>query len=467
MWKSGLWPYNTPEDLFIYRIDSIIQGTKFLTRKDGSVEEAFPYEGSYCVTASVAYDLLCSLDQLSHIFSDKKRNDYIEIIRPLINFLIKNDETHAIISNHLASAVGALIRWDSLIGNEKKATDKANLLLDRIIKYQSDEGWFKEYEGADPGYQTLCLHYLSDVHLLRKDLNLLEPLAKSIRFLQYFIHPDGSFGGHYGSRCTRFYYPSGLLALANEIPEAKLISNYLVGSISKNQVVNLSCMDEPNLIPMFNSYALAASLEKNTNGDSNQESFSLIPCLSRKPFRKNFKHAGILIDRGIEHYSIINYKKGGVTFHFIDNKLVKQNTGVVIQCLNGNLGSNHFYDSSQHVSFNNNSIIIKNQIAKMPKRLTTPFQFLILRILCLSFFRFSIIREFIKKALVNYLITQPKLWPAWNVRKIQLGRDLEIIDQSKMTSGFQKIDLKSPFISIHMASQGYWQIQDELKTNGS
>ena len=467
LWKSDLWPYNTSEKVFLRRIDSLFKGTKFLTRKDGSLEEAFPLEGSFCVTASVAFDLLCSIDLLSDLLSNEKRNEYIAIIRPLINFLIKNDETHAIISNHLATALAALIRWVHIVGKDTKANERALQLLARILKHQSDEGWFKEYEGADPGYQSLCLSYLADVHLLRKDLNLLNPIAKSIRYLQYFVHPDGSFGGHYGSRCTRFYYPSGLLALAQEVPEAALISTFMAESISKNQVVQLSCIDEPNLIPMFNSYAWAASLKNSDVDDLNLEYLESLPCQRKEPFRNNFQDSGIIIDRGTDHYSIINYKKGGVTHHFIGNSLVQEDSGVVIQSRNGNLGSNHFYDPSQRVSLEDDCLVIRNQIAEMPKRLTTLSKFLILRILCISVFRFSNFRELVKILLVKYLITKPKLWPFWNVRKIQMGNNLKISDQCTLKSGYVKSSSSLPFVPFHMASQGYWQIQDECSLTGS
>ena len=65
LWVSGLWPYDSSEDSFVKRIKSIFAGTKSLTRKDGSLEEAFPNEGSYCVTALVAFDLLVSINLLS------------------------------------------------------------------------------------------------------------------------------------------------------------------------------------------------------------------------------------------------------------------------------------------------------------------------------------------------------------------------------------------------------------------
>ena len=37
-------------------------------------------------------------------------------------------------------------------------------------EHQSEEGWFKEYDGADPGYQTLCLLF-ADVQNYALTLN--------------------------------------------------------------------------------------------------------------------------------------------------------------------------------------------------------------------------------------------------------------------------------------------------------
>ena len=460
LWVSGLWPYDSCEDSFIEKIESLFVGAKFLTRKNGSLEEAFPNEGSYCVTALVAFDFLVTLDLLSHKISVSMRDEFVETIRPMVNFLIKSDESHAIISNHLATAVAALVRWDSLIG-DTKALAKAETLLGRLLNNQSEEGWSKEYEGADPGYQTLCLHYLSDLHLQRKEMNLFEPIAKSIRFLLYFAHPDGSFGGHYGSRCTRFYYPSGVLAMAKEIPEAAVLARYMQNSTAEKSVVGLSCMDDPNLSAMFNSYVWAANLTEQQNQSSVKINTQTLPCERREPFSKNFKDAGIFVDRGRDYYSIINYKKGGVIYHFSKKKLSVLDCGIVIQSPLGIWGSSHFYDKNQNVKIHDDRIQIRHRISEMPKKLTSPFKFLLLRILCFTIFRNYCIREFTKKILVSYLITKPTIWRIWNEREIRLGRSLEVSDEFELKAGYKKAETSKPFVPIHMASQGYWQIKDE------
>lgn len=458
LWVSGLWPFNSSEDVFLKRIYSLFYGTQFLTRKDGSLEEAFPNEGSYCVTALVAFDLLVTLDVLSEKISYSQKNTLLKILNPIVNFLIKNDENHAIISNHLATSVAALVRWHK-ITNDTSALRKAKTLVNRISHHQSVEGWFKEYEGADPGYLTLCLHYLTDAHFQQEKLGLFDPIAKSIKFLEYFVHPDGSFGGLYGSRCTKFYYPSGILSMAPFVPEAASLSSFMLTSINEQKVVGLSSMDTPNLIPMFNSYVWAALLSRNDSKVLlNTEP---LPCKRKYSFSKDFPEAGLFVDRSQNYYSIINYKKGGVTYHFTNDKLNRIDGGVLVRSPNGLLGSSQFYDHEQQVSIKDDRILIRHRISLMPKRLTTPFKFLILRTLCFSFFRFYNFRESVKKFLVKYLISKPKLWPIWNEREIILGEDLEIVDCCKLKKRYQKISLNEDFVSIHMASQGYWQIQDE------
>ena len=87
LWKAGLWPYSSATGSFYQRIDSIFQATAVMTRRNGSLEEAFPNEGSYCVTALVAFDLLCTLDLLASEIDEERLLKWKEVIAPLTKFL--------------------------------------------------------------------------------------------------------------------------------------------------------------------------------------------------------------------------------------------------------------------------------------------------------------------------------------------------------------------------------------------
>ena len=362
------------------------------------------------------------------------------------------------ISNHLATALAALVRWHKRT-RETRAEIKANELMQRILNHQSKEGWFCEYEGADPGYQSLCTYYLADVHQNRPDLKLLGPLQRSIDFLNYFAHPDGSFGGLYGSRCTRFYYPAGFLALADEIPEAEVLGNYMAESIARKRVVTLSAMDEPNLIPMFNCYCWAATLYEKQKGTP--RTVNAVPAQSATPFQRWFPEAGLLLDRGLDHYTVISTHKGGVVYHFVGNRPVMVDSGVVVQNHNKELGSSQSHSPSNRIERAEKSLKVVSQITAMPKQLPNPWQFIILRLLSLTVFRITTVREWIKQILVRLLITRKQNWRIENIRTIRLGRDLQIDDEIQLPNGYQRKEGFKIFVPIHMASQGYWQIQDE------
>jgi hypothetical protein len=456
LWNRGLWPYSTSKRSFLARIDALFMAAKLMTRKDGSLEEAFPNEGSYCVTALVSFDLLSTVELLHSEADQPTRVRWLGVVAPMINYLIRSDETHALISNHLATAVAALVCWHNLTDDEN-AEVRARMLLQRILTNQSTEGWFKEYEGPDPGYQTLCTYYLADIHLRRPDWKLLEPLRRSILFLWHFAHPDGSFGGLYGSRCTRFYYPAGLEALAAEIPEAAALANFMARSIAQSTVVTLSAMDDSNLVPMFNAYCWAATILHERDAD---RSGAVLPCLSLQD-RVDFPQAGIIVDGGSRHYSIISTHKGGVVMHFRDQKLAIHNAGMVVTNPRGKLGSTQAYSVENSVRMRENTVVIRAPITPMPKRLPDTIDFLLLRIFCMTLFRISMIREWFKQRLVHLLIARHKNWPAYNVREVKLGFELTILDKLEAPAGYTVMPNPGSFVPIHMASQGYWQRQDE------
>jgi len=129
--------------------------------------------------------------------------------------------------------------------------------MDGIYSRQSEEGWFLEYEGADPGYQTLDMHYQA---LFFKETDcdriVLAHVEKSLEFLAYFLHPDGSIGGEYGSRsCPHFFravsrlFPSTSCCRIHGLPWA--------AGLASGNSCGLADADERNSVPLATSYMLA------------------------------------------------------------------------------------------------------------------------------------------------------------------------------------------------------------------
>lgn len=458
--KHHLLPPMLSQDAILRRIDAMFQGAATLRYPNGSLEEAFPFESSFCVTALVAYDLLSAIALLQNHLTQEQQTRYLDIIRPMIQFLHRAEETHAFISNHLATAAVALYKWSALTHEPGEA--RGQQMLERILAEQSSEGWFREYEGADPGYQTLCTYYLADLHNLCPDLGLLDSLKQSIQFLWHFAHPDGSFGGYYGSRNTRFYYPAGIEALAQEISEATALARFMRDSIQNQATVILSVMDEPNLIPMFNAYCWAAVIFEQNPYPPFQKLPSL-PALSNQVWRSQFSQAGLLVDKGKEHYTIVSWHKGGVCYHFpLNSNQPVINTGIVVKNTKDQYFSSQAYQSQNQVTLNDNQVTIVSPLVAIHHQLPSPLQFIVLRLLNVTLMRNLTLSNLIKNFLVKFLITGKQILPICNRRLVQLGVNLEVQDRLEgEVKGLMAVPVQSPFSAIHMASQGYWQCQDD------
>lgn len=450
----GLLPAGFSEAAMRRRILAIFRGAERLRRGDGSLEEAFPYEGSFCVTALVAYDLLSAVELLGDRLAPAERDQCLAVVRPLIAFLLRVDETHAFISNHLATAAAALVKWSVLTGEDGE--ERGQALLARILARQSAEGWFDEYGGADPGYQTLCLYYLADLHRLRPSPELLDRLCRSLRFLWHFAHPDGSFGGLYGSRNTRFYYPAGVEYLAAFCPEAAALARFMRGAIARRTVVTLAALDEPNLVPMFNSCCWALVLAGELPAGP------LLPCLG-EPCRRHWPAAGLLVERGANHYSIISTHKGGVVYHFVGGERRLVEPGLVFRDRRGHWYSTQRQDAGNSLELADDRLTVSAALRPMTKQCPGPWQFIVLRLLNVTVMRQPWLREKVKQLLVRLLITGAGRARGSNRREIFLGEELRVIDTASANPGLLPYPLTGEFSAIHMASQGYWQIQDEAE----
>jgi hypothetical protein len=235
-------------------------------------------------------------------------------------------------------------------------------------------------------------------------------------------------------------------------------------SISNLTTVTLDAMDESNLIPMFNSYCWAAELLEKDRTDDSREKIEVagkLPALSGKPKLQQFPHAGLLIAGGPEFYTIISLHKGGVCYHYSGSKNFIDG-GVVAIDGKERYYSTQAYQNDNLVTIEDDTIIITTPFTMMCRTTQTPLRFLLLRLLNVTLMRNERIGNVVKNALVRLLITAKKRIPVSIRRTILIGPRCIIEDDWLGESGKLKV-VAHPghFVAIHMASQGYWQIQDE------
>ena len=441
-------------------IDSIIRAIKKIQRKNGSLEEAFPNENSFCVTALVAFDVLSAIRYLDNRITNKEKNEYLNIVRPLIYFIENNDEKHAVISNHLATAVAAIALWNKFTGkNLRRGKD----LLDVIYKHQSEEGWYREYDGVDPGYQTLCTYYLFCAYEVTGDERLLESLRRSVSFLKYFVQPDGTIGGLYGSRNTEVYYPGGQVALSLISKDFALVAALLhKGVLNGNHVFPMD-IDTGNFIPLINAYAVAALYYEKT-AKTIEDHLSDAPC--KEIFSKNFGHAGIHIHSTDHYYAVINYKKGGAlkVFDKETATLDIEDGGIFGTLAHGKRFSTQQFDEMQ--DFSNHTI--NGGFYAINESYPNPVTSILLRIFALTFFHSSCFRELFKKLIVSMLMTKKNRIDGSALRRFEFKDDKIIVHESiTQPDGCKYIGHSGKCKAIHMASSGYYLKQDQQKPEKS
>ena len=436
-------------------VDDLVNSVPKIAHRNGAVEEAFPEENSFCVTALVAFDCLSAIFRLKDDLDEQQIQDYLSIVKPLIGFISSNDETHAIISNHLATGVAAIALWNHL---SEDTNNRDKELLEIIYKHQSEEGWFLEYDGADPGYQTLCTYYLAAAQEVLQDDQLKDRIEKSISFLKHFIHPNSTIGGLYGSRNTEVYYPGGVTFFCDSSQEASAIDVCMQKGL--NQEINIlpQTIDRENLIPLVNSYAFAAF--------HYQEKTSDVELPFTKKFEIDFSQSGIYIHSNENYYCIVNYKKGGV-IKVIDKKLNTidiEDGGLIITNMRKKASTQIYSDA---INFNNKDI--KTQFFILDEGYPSYFQFGLIRLFALTIFKFRFLREVFKQAVVKLLITgKKKVEGVSAIRNFSfLENEVIVEDQVKGLDKNWKVERPGFFKSIHMASSGYNTFQNLKRNKGN
>jgi hypothetical protein len=231
-------------------VTAVIAGTHKQQRNDGSFEEAYPLESSCCVTALVLFNLLYAFFLNPDDFNDQSKMKLKYIVTKGYKFLQRASEGHGKIANHQATIIFAQWLSEKFLG-----TPKNQSLQKDFLKLQDSEGWFYEYYGADPGYQTLLNHYIAAYSQIE---NLGLPLRRahheSLKFCNLFCFNDGSYAGELGVRGTHIVYPSGTLMCEGNKTS---FSEWFTSSYaSTTQAVTPVCVDTNNLVPVLCSWSL-------------------------------------------------------------------------------------------------------------------------------------------------------------------------------------------------------------------
>ncbi len=296
-----------------------------------------------------------------------------------------------------------------------------------MFEWQSEEGWFQEYEGCDPGYHTLTIDFLAKYYAKSKDDTVLEPLRKAIEFASYFIHPDGSYGGEYGSRNTFNFYPHGFELMGRIYPLATQITDRFLLGIKSGKRAYLE--DERIFFHTVVNF-LQAYIDYNDNRSGSLE--------ERGDFVRDFDKAGIYVRSEKSSYAVISTAKGGVVKLFKNGEHLYSDNGLIARLRNFSIVVTHQVDRYE-TNIDKMRVEVSGQFGFIRPRFANPLKFILFRIGLLVLGRFS--SNLIRGVLQRMLITGKRKAPIAFKRTFVFGDKIKIIDEIKYLFPLAKKEL--------------------------
>lgn len=454
--------YATPLDGSPYHdrprlLEWIDRGLRFwcgLQHRDGSFDEAYPLERSLAATAFSSFYVAETLELLGERMPAGTRQAVLAALDKAAGWLSRNDETHGVLSNHLAAAAAATFQASRLLGTPAYA-DRSAYFRGRILSRQSPEGWYEEYGGPDPGYQTHGSFYLVRLWQLSADAELADSLRRAMTFLAECVHPDGSLGGEYASRDTKTYYPAAFEMFAPEDEAAAWIALTMRHAVARGTAAGLHGIDPYNYFPFLNNFVFAHRAVARPGPPSRAP---------RAPAREHtrwFPQAGLFIRRTPAYTAYVGTAKGGViqVYDARRDRLALSDCGFVGRTRRGGLVSTQYLDPRRSVEIADDRVVVRGAVAPVSRPVMRPGRFVAFRLFSLTAGRWPPVGRWLKRLLVRVLIHRRQSMRIAFRRTVAFGPDtVHITDEIAGPDGARVDSLSrgDVFTSIHMGSARYF-----------
>ncbi|QGJ68739.1 Hypothetical protein PBC10988_4010 [Planctomycetales bacterium 10988] len=415
---------------------------------DGSCDDYYPYERALGA-AVFSFQAATAAYQLLDLRDEKLLNWFAKRAR-----WIAEHQESGNLTNHHALAALALLRYSQIIKSEEYRK-LAWQRMEQVLAWQNEEGWFEEYGGADPGYQTVTLECLLQFRALEKTDTIHKSetysprshpldraIQKGIQFAWWFLHPDGSYGGEYGSRGTFHFYPLPFEILCKQNPWAADLAEGCLKSLQR-QRSPLFCDDRLYIhrLGSFLESFLRWTPERAVRNEKDKET-------------KVFNTAQIWVkktsnDGHLLASTVVSAARGGIVKVTLAENQVFTDCGLLFETNRGKFLTTQKHSLSRlfYVDENekNGKIEVSGFAHECKFETVTPSKSILLRIVMLSIGRFF--RDFVRNLLQKRLITGRKKSSLffkrhfyWKKRDRSEPDELKIIDHLRLDD--PKLEMK-------------------------
>jgi len=428
-----------------------------IQNRDGSFNEWYPNEHSYVATAVTTY----AISEAWLILKDEIGNNnpgFTEIsgsIGRAACWLSKNKDEIAL--NHVAAAVMALHNAYEVCGNAR-FKEAAQFNIEAMQRYQHGEGWFAEYGGADIGYLSVSIDFLAKYYQKAKDAKAAKLLEKALDFMVYFLHPDGSSGGEYASRNTKYMFLHGLKIASSEYASARWILEKLSDNAGANPLLMVfEASDDRYFTFFFLGNLLQASLEQ---GSSQPSGLSLLE------FTKIFPGSGLFSVKNKNFHIIGNFKKGGVFKVFSSDRsaprLFYGDSGYFGCLAAGAVISTQYFNGQVLFNIKNDKtgiiIEISQQFCIMDTKLPLVTMLIPFRIFNYTLGHFGGITDYFNRFIKKLVVRKRKV-PLFLKRKLEIRDDVIVISDEvskKKCLVISKLGIQNDSTTIYSPTSRYF-----------
>jgi hypothetical protein len=454
-------------------LDGYVGYLERIQHGDGSFDQIYPYER----TPGVVYDLLTPLICIwqSPYLEPAARHQLEAIIHKSVAYALKSDETHGEIANHFAGYAWELIHYGRVFSHEA-ATQYGRRYLDRTLAlFNEREGWFREYDGADAGYQTRLLSFLTRIAALTGDEALWGICERAAGFVDAMRMPNNALHPMLGVRSIALAYPSAFERLAARNPKLAPLAEHIHNGWMNGATPRPSEIDFENGIRIAEDAFEAATIRDNRVSASGSTAASHAITFSDFDLPDAGLHRRVLSD-GKEPHRVLTVasRLGGVSVLYERDlsgawNLVHEDAGYLLYLADNTRWLVRRADAGRLTQLEPLHIAIDATFEQALHEDLTPIKMIVLRILNLTVLRSQWIGDLFRRIVVQRLISGHRLLPIRLERRVSIAGDSVIIADRLIAAPSLTSRLQSARLfrcrratGNHMASSRYFQ-PDELK----
>lgn len=213
-----------------------------IRNSDGSLNEVYPFERSFCATSFTA----SAFTETVYLMGERAAWED-ELRQSRNTFIWLGQNSNPAVGNQMAASLLALYDYTDLT-NDHSIKTLATIRNRELLESQLEDGTFQEYGGLDIGYQTITLSTLSRILIRHADAKIKKSCVKGTKVLNGKIAHDGQCDAASNSRNTQFIYPYGLAYL-----KSPLLGNISRG-LERNTILNPLWMDDRYCIALAIDY---------------------------------------------------------------------------------------------------------------------------------------------------------------------------------------------------------------------